>query len=983
MLLRSLASIWLTLHPAVGLWIGLAQAQDITYTAAFADGTYVADAKLAGWHDATATPQLNGKNVFDAAAPLLWMASNAKQTAVQPESFVEFVGGDCLPGMVQAYRSGTESWTERLPPHLLVKPRVGIDLPGKPERGPLGVRTDLIRRVVWQRRGVDRYQPGTLIYLDGRAIAFRSLRWTNQGVLVLLTDGTRRASFSELAELHMPRRDEWDAYLQTAAMLTPDGESPLLRLSTVHGLVATTSHARLHPMALSHDERSWYHLVQPAWSLTAMWVQHATVAHRQLWRAEQVPLSLIAPQAARRTATYSSGWSWQADRNVRGEVLRSARRQFGWGISMPSRTELAFALPKLARGFRAQVGLDEAVGQGGCAIAQLSANAASSNPLWQSDLLIGSDKVRDTGLVQLAGPDKGQKSLVLVADAAHDNRPAGADPFDIRDMVDWLEPVIELDSTELKQELVLRQSEAIPAWTDWQLALAPGARLQVVQRLAEPQDKQLNGYYRDAIASEGPITLKRTWTVDAAKPLLAVGVYQPNREPGVSRVEIRVNDLPYVDFEVPKLEPQQPELPRMIDLTRFVGREVRVEVVHVPVDNQGRVEWRTLEPAAGTTVTPWVPLQVVNLQSQHGTTLEEIYDGSVWASGTLPDEETYTLTGTAPLKGVSAVRVDVISDARLPQRGNGRGANGTVTISHVELAVASAAQDTEWMSVSLGEAQATFEHDQHHRAGNLVDEDTSTRWTTWPRHTQTQSFIVKPQHDLHLAEGAVLRLSLKFNQSQQSAGRLRVLVTNAAPPVLLEPHATVLPAKYAGKARVLFEDDEAWQIDMHGSAMDPVSDCYAGKFAWRVAPEKRARDRLPGVEIPIRENPGPGEARYLRWAWKKQGGEKIVLEIAHDGAWGQLGESKFRYQAGPGPEYHNQALKLDENLPSEWTVVTRDLFADFGEFTFTGLALSPLDGEYGYFDHIMLAPTVADLDAAESVAGTLSRRVGIAHGKKR
>jgi hypothetical protein len=52
-------------------------------------------------------------------------------------------------------------------------------------------------------------------------------------------------------------------------------------------------------------------------------------------------------------------------------------------------------------------------------------------------------------------------------------------------------------------------------------------------------------------------------------------------------------------------------------------------------------------------------------------------------------------------------------------------------------------------------------------------------------------------------------------------------------------------------------------------------------------------------------------------------------------------------------------------------VVTRDLFADFGEFIFTGLAMTPLDGEYGYFDHILLAPTVADLDAAESVTGTV------------
>jgi hypothetical protein len=42
--------------------------------------------------------------------------------------------------------------------------------------------------------------------------------------------------------------------------------------------------------------------------------------------------------------------------------------------------------------------------------------------------------------------------------------------------------------------------------------------------------------------------------------------------------------------------------------------------------------------------------------------------------------------------------------------------------------------------------------------------------------------------------------------------------------------------------------------------------------------------------------------------------------------------------------------------------VTRDLFADFGEFTLTGLALSPVDGEYALFDHIYLGATPEDFE---------------------
>jgi hypothetical protein len=111
--------------------------------------------------------------------------------------------------------------------------------------------------------------------------------------------------------------------------------------------------------------------------------------------------------------------------------------------------------------------------------------------------------------------------------------------------------------------------------------------------------------------------------------------------------------------------------------------------------------------------------------------------------------------------------------------------------------------------------------------------------------------------------------------------------------------------------------------------------------------------------------PGPGEARYLRWAWKKRGGETIVLEIAHDSQWGPRGDHQFRYQAGPASEYAGQALIVDPKLPTEWTVITRDLAADFGEFTLTGFALTPHDGEYGLFDFILVSPTLDDLKAVK------------------
>jgi len=148
------------------------------------------------------------------------------------------------------------------------------------------------------------------------------------------------------------------------------------------------------------------------------------------------------------------------------------------------------------------------------------------------------------------------------------------------------------------------------------------------------------------------------------------------------------------------------------------------------------------------------------------------------------------------------------------------------------------------------------------------------------------------------------------------------------------------------------------QATMHGDEK------YSGAASVKVTPDQRFNPALPGLGLRIREKPGPGEFRYLQFAWKKQGGQAICLQLNHDGQWGPVGgqPAKFRYHAGPAGECYNASVGIDSNLPAAFTIVTRDLFADFGEFTLTGLALSPVDGEFALFDHIYLGKAPADFD---------------------
>ncbi len=152
---------------------------------------------------------------------------------------------------------------------------------------------------------------------------------------------------------------------------------------------------------------------------------------------------------------------------------------------------------------------------------------------------------------------------------------------------------------------------------------------------------------------------------------------------------------------------------------------------------------------------------------------------------------------------------------------------------------------------------------------------------------------------------------------------------------------------------VLFEDEPAFPAllaEGDGRARAESADVFSGKVALAVSPPQRFSPRLPGWQFPIRENPGPGEFRYLRYAWKQRAGEGVMLELAADGGWPPADVARQRYFAGKNTTGW-LALCIDEEPPAEWTVVERDLWADFGDFTLTGLAPTAMGGE-ALFDRI-------------------------------
>ena len=161
--------------------------------------------------------------------------------------------------------------------------------------------------------------------------------------------------------------------------------------------------------------------------------------------------------------------------------------------------------------------------------------------------------------------------------------------------------------------------------------------------------------------------------------------------------------------------------------------------------------------------------------------------------------------------------------------------------------------------------------------------------------------------------------------------------------------------------RVLFEDNPVilnWLNEGGGTATVVTDDKSSGVASLKITPLQRYSNQIPNWEFKIRENPGAGEFRFLRLAWKAPSADGVMLEIADGGRWPAPDSPKRRYYSGKNTSEW-KATEVSKSTPTEWTIVVRDLWKDFGDITITGMAPTALGGP-AWFDQIELlraAPT--------------------------
>ncbi len=176
----------------------------------------------------------------------------------------------------------------------------------------------------------------------------------------------------------------------------------------------------------------------------------------------------------------------------------------------------------------------------------------------------------------------------------------------------------------------------------------------------------------------------------------------------------------------------------------------------------------------------WEPLELESFQSSDGATLTREEDGSVSASGTLPDKDTYTISAKYPRKRLTAIRLDVLSDQRLPMNGPGRQDNGNLHLTEFEARLFRPGTNEP---VKLKVRKATADWDQTGwTIAHALDGNLKTAWGIYPKVGASHQAVFELAQSHDWKTNASLNITLKqLHGGGHLIGRFQLFGTDVPP----------------------------------------------------------------------------------------------------------------------------------------------------------------------------------------------------------
>ena len=148
-----------------------------------------------------------------------------------------------------------------------------------------------------------------------------------------------------------------------------------------------------------------------------------------------------------------------------------------------------------------------------------------------------------------------------------------------------------------------------------------------------------------------------------------------------------------------------------------------------------QAQWEATQGA-----TAWTPLAPSEMKSAIGATFVAEPDGSILVQGN-NDKDVYTITAATDLTGITGIRLEALTDARLPAQGPGRPDNGNFVLNEFRVTAAPKAEPAKAAQVMLQNASADFSQEGYAVAG-AIDGNPATGWAVHPQTGSARHTVV-------------------------------------------------------------------------------------------------------------------------------------------------------------------------------------------------------------------------------------------------
>ena len=179
----------------------------------------------------------------------------------------------------------------------------------------------------------------------------------------------------------------------------------------------------------------------------------------------------------------------------------------------------------------------------------------------------------------------------------------------------------------------------------------------------------------------------------------------------------------------------------------------------------------------------WTPLVASGLSASNNAKLTQEADKAVFATG--PNgKAAYEFIAESTLPNVTAIRLEALSDKRLPAKGPGRAPNGNFVVSQFVVQWHPAGLPQKMVQVALQSAEADFSQGGY-PVQSAIDGTSALGWAIVPQTGRSHTAIFQ-LHDTIAGPGVfTIHMEQNFPDGQHTLGRFRISVTNAPRPVSL------------------------------------------------------------------------------------------------------------------------------------------------------------------------------------------------------